>query len=97
MTTDEQDTAADREDRQQVLQRIIDTMTREHHEGDADAATRELERRIADHGLPEMPAPWIEAVARGVVRGEAYVVSARTVEDVDVPSPRTSRPPYGVS
>lgn len=63
----------------------------------ADAAARELERRIADYGLPAMPAPWLEAVASGIVRGDPYVVSARTSEEMDVPAPRTSRTTYGIS
>ena len=97
MTIDDNEATADRDGRDQVLQRIIDAMTREHREQAADAAARELERRIADHGLPAMPATWLEAVGTGIVRGEAYVVSARTVEEEDVPTPRTSRKPYGIS
>ncbi len=97
MTSDEQAALADRERRDHVLQLIIDQMTRESREWGADAAAVELERRIADHGLPAMPAPWIQAVATGVVRGEAYVVSPRTLEDMDVPPPRTTRKPYGIN
>lgn len=97
MSSDELEALTDRRRRQLVLQGIIDAMTRDPSGWRADAAARELERRIADYGLPAMPAPWLQAVASGIARGEPYVVSARTAEQMDVPAPRTSRKPYGIS
>ncbi len=97
MSTNEERTFTDRRHRERVLQRIIDVMTRDSREWDAEAAARELKRRISDYGLPAMPDPWLEAVASGIVRGEAYVMSSRTLEEMDVPAPRTTRKPYGIS
>ncbi|MGB7818605.1 MAG: hypothetical protein WBL35_07685 [Ornithinibacter sp.] len=84
------------EKRDAVLQDIIDAMVRESSSWAADDAAHVLEDRIAGRGLPVMPEPWIRAVASGVARGEAYVVSARTHEDMDIPAPRTRRLPYGI-
>ena len=97
MSTDEEPTFTDRRRREQVLQRIIDVMTRDPREWDVEAASRELRRRISDYGLPAMPDPWLDAVASGIVRGDAYVMSSRTLEEMDVPAPRTTRKPYGIS
>lgn len=97
MSTNGEEVFVERGRRERVLQRIIDAMVRNPRGWDAELAARELERRIADHGLPAMPPPWVEAVATGIVRGEPYIISARTVEEVDVPAPRTTSKPYGIS
>ena len=88
-------TAGRRHDR--LLQQIIDAMTRDARGWRAEVAVLELERRIADSGLSPMPTPWLEAVAAGIARGDPYVVSPRTREELDVPAPRTSRKPFGIS
>ena len=96
MNPNEEEVVVERGRRERVLQRIIDAMTRNPRGWDAEPAARELERRIADYGLPAMPAPWLEAVATGIERGEPYVVSTRTLEEMDVPAPRRVREPYGI-
>lgn len=96
-TNDEPRARTDGRRRDRLLQQIIDAMTRDTRAWGAGAAARELERRIADHGLDPMPTPWLEAVAAGIARGDPYVVSPRTREGLDVPPPSTSRPPYGIS
>ena len=89
-------TLIEREHRDLLLQEIIDSMTRDPRAWTTEDAAMVLEDRIANAGLAEMPQPWIEAVATGVTRGEAYVVSRRTREELDVPVPRTTRLPYGI-
>lgn len=84
------------ERREHALQEIIDALVEDsRHRSVADAAG-DLERHIADRGLPAMPPPWVRAVAEGVVRGEAYVISADTLRHMDIPAPQTHREPYGV-
>jgi hypothetical protein len=93
---EEHDTYAVREHRDHLLQKISDSMTRESRAWTSEDAAVVLKRRIEHAGLLPMPEPWVGAVAAGVVRGEAYVVSPRTKEEMDVPAPRTRREPYGI-
>lgn len=92
----ERATIAERERRDHLLQEIIDSMTQEPRAWTAEEAAVVLERRIAHDGLAPMPQPWVLAVATGVARGEAYVVSRHTREDLDVPAPRHTERPYGI-
>ncbi len=94
--TDDHPHPKHRERRERTLQEIIDALVEEpRHRSVAEAAT-DLERRIADRGLPAMPPPWVQAVAEGVVRGDAYVVSADTLRHMDIPAPSTHAESYSI-
>lgn len=95
MTEDHPD-LAERERRDRALQEIIDVLVRDRRRRTVDEAADDLERHIAESGLPAMPVPWVRAVAEGVANGEAYVVSADTYRHMAIPAPTTRVESYGI-
>ncbi|MGB7818990.1 MAG: hypothetical protein WBL35_09700 [Ornithinibacter sp.] len=93
MTDDETD-LTNRERRERTLQEVIDALVEDPQHRSVAEAVDDLERRIADRGLPAMPPQWVHAVAEGVVRGDPYVVSADTLRQMDIPAPTTRAEPY---
>ncbi|NHA67962.1 hypothetical protein [Phycicoccus flavus] len=70
-----------------VLQQVIDELVRTDRAWTVDAAATELRDGIEAAGLPPRAPSWVTAVAEGVVRGEAYVVTTATRRETDVPQP----------
>lgn len=83
----------DAKDRHGILtQQIIDDLARTSRGRQHQQVVGELTARIAEQNLPEMPQPWLEAVAAAAIMGNAYVVTATTGRVSDVPEPSTDRP-----
>lgn len=94
MTSDQSPTGRNQHDRD--LQTIIDSLATSGQGRPLDDLARELEQRLADRGLPEMPAAWIRAVTTQAAVGNPYVVSRITVEDMAVPDPKSPNHPFNL-
>ncbi|MBM6403256.1 hypothetical protein JQN72_03220 [Phycicoccus sp. CSK15P-2] len=73
--------------REAALQEILDDLVRTPRDWTVDGAAEELRGRIEARGLPPRAPSWVTAAAEGIGRGEAYVVSAETKREEDVPPP----------
>ncbi|MEO3937599.1 hypothetical protein V3N99_12690 [Dermatophilaceae bacterium Soc4.6] len=95
--TEEDASQTQRECRERTLQEIIDAMVRAKQDRSVDDVAGDLRQRIAESGLPAKPNSWLQAVADGVVRGDAYVVSADTLRTMDIPPPATREHPHSIT
>jgi hypothetical protein len=79
------------------VQRVINALVRRAPDLSLDEAYRELERGLADAGLPGMPEHWIRAVAQTAAAGNPYVCSPLSAKESEVPKPAEQQEAYGVA
>ena len=77
----EDDTQAETLRAKERLQALVDDLAR-YGSGRSERELRQrLEAAIAEHGLPEQPARWVEAVAIDAAAGRRTVLDARFSEE----------------
>ncbi|GAA4346390.1 hypothetical protein [Angustibacter luteus] len=77
----EDDTQAETLRAKERLQAIVDDLARYSPGRSAHEVQQRLVAAIADDGLPEQPARWVEAVSIDAAAGRRTVLDARFAED----------------
>jgi hypothetical protein len=68
------------EDRQHVLQQVL--LSLKHLQGTPPSEVQpQLERALAEAGLPDQPAPWLRDTSAELSAGRLIVVSPREIPD----------------
>jgi hypothetical protein len=84
--------------RDAALQEAVDDLVRRSHDRPVAEIREDLERALADRGLPPMPEGWLEAVTSAAAEGNPYIVSTYSDHTDDVPPVRHhGSPGTGVS
>ncbi|PKW26563.1 hypothetical protein [Phycicoccus duodecadis] len=92
METSDEDRLAQRRAHDLAVQEVVDRLAEAGPYDDPEPVAQRLERGLAEIGVVGMPEPWVDAVVRALMDGNAYVVSSFTQEGADVPAPRTRVP-----
>ena len=82
--------------RDTALQAVVDDLVRRSEGRPLDEVRADLERRIAEHDLPQMPSGWLDAVASAATIGDPYVVSSYAEHEDDVPPAKDRHTGYSI-
>lgn len=80
-----------------AVQRVIDELVASGRGHAVDQLAGRLVETLRVRNLPEMPAPWVRAVAESAAAGNPYVLSPGAARTEDPPAPTTRSSPYGIS
>ncbi|HET7761108.1 MAG TPA: hypothetical protein VFL46_02030 [Phycicoccus sp.] len=79
--------------RDAALQGVVDDVVRRSVDRPVPEIRLDLERTLAERGLPPMPEGWLEAVSSAAAVGDPYIVSTYSERADDVPPTRHHEAP----